>query len=311
MKILVTGGFGYLGSHVVDELNKSHEVTIVDSGIYKGNKDETSLDIQNGNVLDLIKNSDAVIHLAAIVGDKACNINPEATKKINFEATKNIAKACAENDVRFVFASTCSIYGESKKELKVKENETDARPVSLYGWTKLESEKYITSLDNLNYSILRLGTLFGWSKRMRFDLAINLFIAQALNGENLTVFGGNQWRPFLHVKDAAKSFVNMAKTDTNGIYNLAWKNMKIIDAAKIISEKLEVEYKINKDIADIRNYKVNTEKINLVGTQPKIGIIEAIEEIKKENKTWENYKENIYSNYKSLVKIPERLRYGN
>ncbi len=302
MKVVVTGGLGYLGSHVVDVLEKNaHEAIVIDNNLYNADGATVRLDIRDKKIADHIKNSDAVIHLAGIIGYNACDINSEVTRAVNFEATKKIVNICKENNVRLLYASTCSVYGNAGGSIAINENELNkANPISLYGETKKLSEEAIVS-SGIDFTILRLGTLFGLSERMRFDLVINLFIAQALNKEKLAVFGGQQWRPFLHVNDAAKSFVYMLEKNRLGVYNVAWNNLRIVDIAEIISKELGVEYSVDENAEDERNYKVDLSKINSIGLSVKKDIKYAIDEM-RQNSLWRNYRAEKYDNYKFLLK---------
>src|SRR3989338_6416000 len=189
MKVLVTGGAGYLGTVLVNKLlRKGYKVTVLDNllfGNYLGKHKNMKIidgDIRNlVTVVKALNDADAVIHLASIVGDQAGDLEQRTTIEINYLATKNIAELCQLYGKRFIYPSTCSVYGE-RSEKVVKENARLIKPISLYGQTKLRSEQGIADSCN-DYTILRLGTLFGLSPRMRFDLAINLFAAKAINKE--------------------------------------------------------------------------------------------------------------------------------
>ncbi len=304
MKILVTGGAGYLGSMLVRKLlENKHKVIVLDTGIYGFDSlKELPVQIIRKDVREIntLQNIDVVIHLASIVGDSACDLNQNETVEINVEATKNLAELCAKNDVRLLYASTCSVYGKNPKKISSEEDKTIV-PISLYGKTKLISEKVIKD-SGCDYTILRLGTLFGLSYRMRFDLVVNLFVAKALSGERITVFGGNQWRPFLHVEDAADTFVWALNRNENGIFNVALENYVILGVAKIISNIFDVPIEVSSKIVDERNYRVDTKKITNRGWKAKRTIRDAAIEIQTAYRLgfWKDYKKPIYSNYKSL-----------
>jgi nucleoside-diphosphate-sugar epimerase len=154
---------------------------------------------------------------------------------------------------------------------------------------------------------MRMGTLFGLSPRMRFDLVINLFIAKALNKEKLTVFGGQQYRPFLHLLDAAKAYAMALENDWKGIFNVSWKNYKLIDVAAELKERLGVDLEISSDVIDKRNYFVDTAKIQSLGFNADKGVDFAINEMKN-FKNVKDYKKPVFSNFGSIFEDKEKQR---
>ncbi len=311
MRILLTGGSGYLGSILARKLlaNK-HSVRILDNFLFGK---ESLADIKNkrlelvtGDIRDLsivgksLKNIDSVIHLASIVGTQSAELDPKASMEINFMATRNIAELCKIYKIKqFIFASTCSVYGAQPDQQLIAEN-SEVNPLDSYGLSKFQSERAI--LQAYDYpTILRLGTLFGASHRMRFDLAINLFIAQAINGEKITVFGGDQWRPFLHVDDAAEAFSFAVEKQMEGIYNVIWKNLTINQMAKDVKKLIPAQIDLSADIVDKRDYKVTGKKLEHFGYKAKKDIAFAAKEFKsKIVEDVKNYKQDKYSNYKSF-----------
>jgi len=311
MRVLLTGGSGYLGSILTRKLlKKGHNVRVLDNFLFgkeslkevNGNK---KLELVDGDIRDLaivsksLKNIEVVIHLASIVGTQSSELDPKTSIEINYLSTRNIAELCKLYKIKqFVFASTCSVYGAHPDQL-ISEN-SEVNPLDSYGQSKFQSERAI--LQAYDYpTILRLGTLFGASHRMRFDLAINLFIAQALNKETITVFGGNQWRPFLHVDDAAEAFSYAIEKRMEGIYNVTWKNLTITDTAKNIQKLVPTEIKISKDLVDKRDYKVTASKFEKFGFKAKKDIKFVVNEFKtKIMKDVRNYRQDKYSNYKSF-----------
>ena len=281
MKILVVGGAGYVGGGIVDKLSQEHEVTVYDSLIY-----ETSYrkkvnfilgDIRDTKKLnDLLKDFDVVVWLAALVGDGACAINPELTYEINSESVKNLV----ENfDKRIVFLSTCSVYGAQDGVL----TETSAtNPLSEYASSKLKAEEY---LKDSNALIFRLGTLFGISdefSRVRLDLVVNILTAKALIDKKISVFGGEQWRPLLHVNDVSNAISHCLNNDISGIYNLHHKNYRIIDIAREIENKVrDVEVEVTPmSFEDARNYQVSSKKLlDDTGFEASIELINGVNEI--------------------------------
>ena len=240
-----------------------------------------------------------MIHLASIVGTQSAELDPKTSMEVNFMATRNIAELCKLYKIKqFIFASTCSVYGAQPDQL-ISEN-SEVNPLDSYGQSKFDSERAI--LQAYDYpTILRLGTLFGASHRMRFDLAINLFIAQAMNSEEITVFGGDQWRPFLHVDDAAKAFTFAVENKIEGIYNVIWKNITINQIAIDIKKLIPTKVKISKDIVDKRDYRVSGAKLDRFDFKAKKDIKHATKEFKEKiQPEVNNFKQNKFSNYKSF-----------
>ena len=319
--ILVTGGAGYIGNHLVrDLLNSGYKVVVLDY-LYFGsngledlmnNKNLTFINGSIENIRDIFKSIDNVkyvIALAAIVGDPACGIDAENTMIINYESTKILVEACNYFGVeKLVFASSCSVYGASYNGNFLNED-SDLNPVSLYARTRIFSENYI--FDNaINYSptVLRLSTVFGYSKRMRFDLVVNLFVIKALVEKKIEIFGGNQWRPFVHCQDVAKAFKYVVQTDEsivrNKIYNVGNENLNftIDQVGNIVKEILpDTEIINNGEIDDPRNYKVSFQKIeNDLDYTTDFDITSGVENIINEvthNPNLKSYKDKIYSNY--------------
>jgi nucleoside-diphosphate-sugar epimerase len=283
MSILITGGAGYIGSALIGFLlDKGHEVVAIDSLVY-GDKpllsymDNDKFTFYKGDVSNeedikkvVTKDVDAIVHLAAIVGDPACKARPDIAKKTNWDGSTLLVNYADKIGVkRFIFASTCSNYGKMKgKDIL---DETSAlSPVSLYAELKVRFEKYLLEkrFDNIIPTILRFATVYGTSPRMRFDLTVNHFTKDAFVNKKLVVFGENFWRPYCHVKDIIQSIVlvlaaepekmnknvfNVGSTDEN--YT---KKMICEEILKIMPDT-KVEY-VSKD-EDPRDYKVNFNKI--------------------------------------------------
>lgn len=316
-RVLVTGGAGYLGSVLIPELlRRGYRVRVLDNLLYgiepiKDLLGNPNFELVEEDIRDMraivkcMKDVDTVIHLASIVGNQASNLDPRTTMEINYLAARNLAELGQLYDVKkFIFASTCTVYGAQPERLLTERS--PVKPIDLYGETKLLSEKAI--YEAFSYPvILRLATLFGMSKRMRFDLAINLFAAQALNKEKLTVFGGKQYRPFLHVADAAQAFIHALEKDLAGIYNVVWENVKIEDVAAIVQKHIPVEVEHSDKIIDRRDYLVSGEKLKKEGFSAKKDIEYTLKEIRAAFESGEikNYKDPIYSNYKALFESEE------
>jgi nucleoside-diphosphate-sugar epimerase len=283
-RVLVTGGAGYIGSILVDRLlNDGYKVIILDKlmfGVeplkhFLKNPDPNLAiivgDIQNeDDVKRSLENADAVIHLAAIVGDPACAADSDLAVNVNFNATVRLADLCKKSKIRrFVFASTCSVYGAGKT--KTLDENAVVNPVSLYAETRLYGERGILSLADKTFSpvLLRLGTIFGLSPRMRFDIIINYLTQKAMMDKKISIFGGDQWRPLLHVADAARAFQvamesPLEKIDKQ-IFNVGLGNLKIKEIGDIIQKNIpEVEVQVLDKFDDKRSYHVSFEKMQKI-----------------------------------------------
>jgi len=317
MRILVTGGAGYVGSLLSRKLlAKGHKVRVMDALWYGKEPIEECMKNENFELVQddvrnltstvrAMKDVDAVIHLASIVGMPASSIEPRTSEEINYLATKNIAELCQLHGIEtYIFASSCSVYGAQPNTVITEKSRT--APLDFYAKQKFLSERAIGWLNSAP-TILRFGTLFGLSPRMRFDLVINLFIAKALSEKKITVFGGNQYRPFLHVEDAADSLMFVLEKDLTGTYNVVSQNMTIMEAAKKISEITNCEIEVSNENEDKRDYRVSSEKMNSLGFIPKKDVQYAFEQIKKafEDGTLKDYKEIKFNNYEFLFSTKE------
>ena len=281
MDILVVGGAGYVGGGIVDLLSKKHKVTVYDSLIYE-NSFRKDVDFIYGDIRDyqklnpILKKYDAVIWLAALVGDGACAINPTLTHEINAKTVNNLTK---NFNGKIVFLSTCSVYGAQEGVLN---EDSSVNPLSEYASSKLVAEKY---LEDSNAIIFRLGTLFGIGdqfSRIRLDLVVNILTTKALQDKKMSVFGGDQWRPLLHVKDVANAIDKTVDGDVNGIFNLHHKNYKIIELAEKIKEKIPdvVVETTPLPFQDTRNYQVSSEKLKAkTGFEALIDLDQGINEV--------------------------------
>ena len=304
MNILVVGGAGYVGGGIVDKLKKNHNVTVYDSLIYEESY-RKDVDFVYGDIreqkklLPLLDKCDAVIWLAALVGDGACAINPELTFEINSDSVKFLV----ENfNKRIVFLSTCSVYGAQEGLL---DESSTINPLSAYATSKVKAEDYLKDSDAI---IFRLGTLFGISdefSRIRLDLVVNILVTKALTEGKLTVFGGDQWRPLLHVIDVANAIDHTINLKTTGIYNLHYENFKIIDIANSIVERIpsaSIETTPMK-FQDARNYQVSSEKLfQDTGFKASTNLLQGIDEVFNliSNNRIKDVSHNRYSNQNFL-----------
>jgi len=325
-KVLIVGGAGYLGSILSRQfLENNYTVRVLDNLTYgdhgiKKLFDHPKFEFIKGDIRDIqilveaVKDIDAVIHLAAIVGDPASAINPEKTIQINYFSTKILAEICKYSQInRFIFASTCSVYGASTTpDTKIDEN-SELNPVSLYAEMKRKSEQALLEITDENFkpTILRMATLYGLSPRMRFDLVVNILTIKALKENKFTIFGGEQWRPLLHVKDAANAYIKCLEQPLNKsgktIFNVGSnkENYQIINVGKTVKNILpQSEMQIDEKNVDKRDYNVSFDKIkNILDYSTDFSVEDGIKEIKEavENNMFDDYTHQKYSNYKFLI----------
>lgn len=301
MKVLVIGGSGYLGSVLVPKLISSgYEVTSVDLNLFgdhlPNNVNKITGDIRDETLMKKeIEKADAIINLAAIVGPPLCEVLPNFAYETNYSVMKKIIRLVKNK--KYIYTSTCSVYG-FEDDIFLDEDIIKFYPISHYAITKAKAEALINE-QMPNATIFRLGTLFGYSPRMRYDLVTNIFIAQALNNQNITVNGGDQWRPMTHVEDVAEGIIWSLERELNGIYNLSYNNYTIKLIAEIISSKLNVPFIISNEISEDsnRNVLVKNRKLSNKGFKAKRNILDAIKPIKESN-TWKDWTNMLYNNGK-------------
>lgn len=284
MRVLVVGGAGYLGGVVTDLLMSSeHEVLVYDALLYE---ESFRKDVRfvRGDVLDTetlkphLRWADAVIWLAALVGDGACALNPEISEAVNHQAVRGLVRAF---DGRVVFTSTCSVYGAHTETLT---EESQTNPLSVYASTKLAAE---SELANKNAIVFRLGTLFGMGdrfSRIRLDLVVNTLTVKAATTGRIVIFGGDQYRPLLHVRDAADAIVHAAvAARQTGIYNLHSHNICISELAKVVERHFPALEVVQTGLPaeDARNYRVSSAKAHdQLGFSPLRSVDEGIDEVR-------------------------------
>jgi nucleoside-diphosphate-sugar epimerase len=281
--VLIVGGAGYVGGAITDLLQASNNsVRVYDKLLYE---DSYRKDVPffYGDVRDIDKLkvqlqwADTVVWLAALVGDGACSINPELTVEINQQSVEWLSK---NFDGRIIFMSTCSVYGAQTEVLT---EESAANPLSIYAATKYKAETY---LKNKNAIIFRLGTLFGVGdqySRIRMDLVVNVLTAKAYSQGKMNVFGGEQFRPLLHVSDVAQAVIQNLDTKHTGVYNLCKQNVRIVDLAYQIRNHFSDCRIETTDIPfqDTRNYKVSCEKAKRdFDFKPTYSIDDGVEQLK-------------------------------
>ena len=297
MKILVTGGAGYLGCVLVPKLlTRGHSVRVADIGYFgldpiRGLRRPPELireDLRRaihdsdfcGELLDGV---DCVIHLAAISNDPSAELYPELTDETNYRTTMALAEAARKREIRFLFSSSCSVYGEADGQL---DEDGLTNPLTVYAISKVKSEESLGQLADARWQpvILRNGTLFGYSPRMRFDLVVNIFSLYSTLYDEIKVFGdGLQWRPFLHVSDCARAFLFLAEKRElrHSCYNVAHENLRVTDLADLfrsLKPGLQVTHVPTAD-ADQRNYSVTAGRLLSEGFVPRVDVRTGAEEI--------------------------------
>ncbi|MDK1021485.1 MAG: aminotransferase class I/II-fold pyridoxal phosphate-dependent enzyme [Candidatus Hydrogenedentes bacterium] len=302
MRVVVTGGGGYVGSILVPELLKrGHQVCVFDRFVFgrepiRAVAKSPDCEIIAGDIRrlqdfpELLKDTEAIIHLAGLSNDPSCDLDPQMTLDVNVDATRALAAQAVEQGVRrFVLASSCSVYGQGVFD--VLDEESPTNPVSAYASSKVEGEQALLELKSARFQpvISRAATIFGWSPRMRFDLAVNLMTATAVRNGLINVLGGGrQWRPFVHVRDVARLFADFleapAELVSGEIFNVGSDdlNLQIIDLGKRVCEAIPgTDLKVSADDEDRRTYRVQFQKLKeQLGFECEYSFEDGIEEVR-------------------------------
>ncbi len=297
--ILVTGGTGYVGSILVPKLlSKNYKVVVVDCMFFtdmglKAVKSNPNLTIINGDIrsADTLKKSlkgvDAVIHLASISNDPSSDLNPQLTVEVNFDATVNLVKLAKEAGVkRFINASTSSVYGI--KETPNVTEDLPLDPLTVYSKTKADSEPFVTKANDNNFTAvnIRPATVCGYSPKMRLDLTVNILTMHALTKGKITVFGGNQKRPNIHIEDITDYYVDLLEIPAEKIagktYNAGYENHTVSEIAQMVKDIIGNHVTIETTPSnDNRSYHISSAKIEReLGLKPKKTIKDAVVDIK-------------------------------
>lgn len=304
-RILIVGGAGYVGGWLTDQaIEAGHDVIVYDLLLYE-DVYLKPVEFVFGDILDrerlepLVRDADVVVWLAALVGDGACALDPDLTQKINVESVEWLASVF---DGRIVFMSTCSIYGAQDGELT---EDSPVNPLSIYARTKLEAEAALGGKDAL---IFRLGTLHGVGdefSRLRVDLVVNtLTVRAALNGR-MSVYGGQQYRPLLHVRDVGRIVVESMTTDRQGIYNLGAENATVLEVAEAVRRRIpDAQIEVTEmKFQDNRDYRVSSRKaIDELGFAPSLRMNDGIVQVQRliEQGRIRDLTSPRFSNYESL-----------
>jgi nucleoside-diphosphate-sugar epimerase len=281
VRVLVTGGAGYIGSLLLRRLlDAGHDVVVLDRLLFgasplQGLEANPGYRLVTGDVRDrdlvdaLLEDRDAVIHLAAIVGEAACKADPRLAVEVNMTATQRLAEATAAAGIaRFVFASTCSVYGAGGTE-RLHEHSALA-PTELYAETRVNAERALAGAVNcgLRPTVLRFGTVYGVSPRTRFDLVVNLLTSRAIRDHAVSIFGGEQWRPFVHVDDVARAIHVSLEADLERVGNQTLnvgdnrENYQMKDLGPVLAREVPgTDVKVVPEVVDQRSYHVVFDKI--------------------------------------------------
>ena len=285
MKILVTGACGYKGHVLVPKLlSKGFGVVAFDTQWF-GNflEPHPGLTVLKGDVRDIdsvpLDGIDAIVHLSSIANDPCGDLDPKLTWEVSCLATMQLADRAARRGIEhFVYASSGSVYG-IKDDPQVTED-LELKPISEYNKTKMVAERVLLSYaDRMAVQIIRPATVCGYSPRMRLDVSVNMLTMQALTKEHITVFGGDQTRPNIHIDDITDVYVFMLEhPEHRGIYNAGFENISIMDIAKRVLEHAPAKITVTES-NDPRSYRVNSDKLLSTGFRPKKTVEDAIREL--------------------------------
>lgn len=285
MKVLVTGACGYKGSVLVPKLLEAgHQVRAFDI-MWFGNelRPHPSLEIVRGDVRDQseidLDGIEAIIHLSSVANDPCGDLDPKLTWEISCLATMQLADAAQRAGIkRFIYASSGSVYGV-KEEEQVTEDLT-LLPISEYNKTKMCGERIVLSYkDDMVVQIVRPATVCGFSPRMRLDVSVNMLTMQALTKGKITVFGGEQTRPNIHIDDITDLYLFLLDhPEHTGVFNAGFENISILDIANMVKDHVQAEVVVTPS-NDPRSYRVNSDRLLATGFRPKKKVEDAIIEI--------------------------------
>lgn len=286
MQILVTGGCGYVGTHLTEALlaRTDHAVTVVDTawfGNYLQPHPRLTVcvkDIRATDGFDLSR-YDTIFHLAGIANDPSAELNPGASWEVNVLATMRLADRAARQGVRqFVFPSSGAVYGV-RSEPRITED-LDLMPISEYNKTKMVAERVILSYgDAMTTTIIRPATVCGYSRRMRLDLTVNGLTMQALTKKRITVFGGSQVRPNVHIDDLVDLYLFALERRLAGVYNAAFENLTVLEIAKLVAAQIDADIDVQSSTVDPRSYRLCSDRLCATGFRPAKSVSIAIGEL--------------------------------
>jgi len=312
LKILLTGACGYVGTPLAAELlAQGHTVRGVDIqwfGNYLQPHPRLELvkdDIRNASSWNL-RGFDVVMHLANVANDPCSDLNSKLNWEVNALATMFLVERAIKDGVRqLVFASSGSVYGV-KDEPEVTED-LDLVPISDYNKTKMVSERVLLSYtDKILVNIIRPATVCGYSPRMRLDLSVNMLAMQALSNGKITVFGGDQTRPNIHLKDMIRVYLHLLKKGRKmpGIYNAGFENISILEIAERVKKHVPAEIVVTPS-NDPRSYRLSSKKLLSTGFAPLHTVEDAIEEVISAHREGRLEMEDRWFNIKTMLKIKD------
>ncbi len=320
MRLLVAGGAGYLGSVLIPRLlDRGYEVDVVEL-FWFGNHLPSQVGILNKDIFHLsvtdLKAYDQVIFLAGLSNDPMAEYSPSKNFVLNAAAPAYLGYIAKNAKVkRYVYASSCSVYGYTENELY-----DETRPVGSsypYGISKLQGEQAALQLANDEFSVicLRKGTISGYSPRMRLDLIVNTMFKTAMRDEVITVNNPSIWRPILSIEDAATAYIRALEANAriSGVFNLASGNYTVGEVADAVrsrlEERMDVRIRLNmKHVQDFRNYKVSTDKAaNVLSFHPTGSVQSIVDDLIRNVDKFRDWDNTLYSNIQTFKALEERL----
>ena len=311
MKVLITGVCGYVGSSLTPYLlNKGHHISSFDTEWFGNdlpihpNLRHQKRDIRDMDEADF-EGIERVIHLANIANDPGVELNPTLSWEVNVLATHKLAELSKRSDVQqFIYASSGSVYGVKEEEHVTEE--LSLVPISVYNKTKMVSERVLLSYEkDMKIINVRPATVCGFSPRMRLDVSVNLLTFLALKNKEITVFGGDQVRPNIHMKDMIsvyEHFLNNLEDIPSGNYNAGFENISILDIAKKVAEKINAEITISPS-NDPRSYRQNSDKLLLTGFTQSYSVENAIDDVIKSYNNGDFIEEDRFYTVKTMKNI--------
>jgi nucleoside-diphosphate-sugar epimerase len=285
MRVLVTGGCGYVGSRLAEALleRTDYHVDVLDTQWF-GNHlpPHPRLTVHAGDVRGIeqfaLSPYDTIFHLAGIANDPSVELNPLSSWEVNVLATMRLVDRAAREGVRqFVFPSSGAVYGV-RSEPRITED-LDLMPISDYNKSKMVAERVILSYSSvLVTTIFRPATVCGFSPRMRLDLAVNLLTMQALTNGIMTVFGGSQVRPNIHIDDLVDLYLFAVEWRLAGVYNAAFENLTVLEIAQCVAEQVPATIQIQPS-TDPRSYRLSSDRLCATGFRPKKNVATAVREL--------------------------------
>ena len=286
MNILLTGGCGFVGTVLTAQLlQDGHRITVVDTQWFGNHlKPHPALTVLKRDTRDVdnipFKSVDAIVHLANIANDPGVEMNPTLSWEVNVLATQQLADRAVRASVRqFIFASSGSVYGV-QDDPQVTED-LELVPISAYNKTKMVAERVLLSYaDKMQVHCVRPATVCGYSPRMRLDVSVNMLTMQALKNGKMTVFGGDQTRPNIHIDDMVNVYRHfLAKPELpSGCYNAGFENISIMDIAQKVAAKVPADIVVSAS-NDPRSYRQNSDKLLATGFLRKASVAKAIDDV--------------------------------